>query len=126
VSIQRTASVFGAFSDTVKVSGPGTWIYVAGQVGSDDDGKIAEGGFRNEADACFGRIRASLEREGATMADVVSITCWVTDIHGLYADFAAARKAAFATTQPASATVQVADLLLGAKVEVAAVAFVPE
>jgi enamine deaminase RidA (YjgF/YER057c/UK114 family) len=125
VAVERTASPFGGFSDTVSVSGPGRWIAVSGQVGCDDEGRIVAGDFRAEADACFGRIRSSLEREGATMADVVSITGWITDLE-LYGDYAAARGAAFPETKPASATVEVPKLLLGARLEVAALAFLPD
>ena len=127
MGVERTPSPYSTgFSDTVSVSGPGRWIFVSGHVGADESKRIVGGGFRAEADQCFARVRQSLESVGATMDDVVQITAWLTDVEGLYADFGAARTAAFPGGKPASAAVEVPKLLLGAKIEIQAIAFVAE
>lgn len=127
MGIERAPSPYSTgFSDTVMVSGPGRWIFVSGQVGAAESKEIVGGGFRAEADQCFVRIRQSLENAGATMDDVVQITGWITDIDALYADYDAARMVAFPGNKPASATVEVPKLSLGAKIEIQAIAFVPE
>lgn len=127
MGVERAPSPYSTdFSDTVTVSGPGRWIFVSGHVGADESAKIVEGGFRAEADQCFNRIRQSLEHAGASMDDVVQITGFITDIDSLYPDYAAARKAAFPGNVPASATVAVPKLLLGAKLEIQTIAFVAE
>ena len=124
MSIERLASNFSpTFSDAVQVEGGGRWVLVSGQVGTDDSGKITASDFGQEADQCFAHIRAALDYFGATMADVVRITAYITDL-GLYREYSEARRRAFPLSPPASATVQVAGLLLGARVEVDATAYV--
>ena len=123
--MERIPNPFFNFSDAVVVSGPGRWIHVSGQVGFDDSGKlqVTESDFGREADLCFRRIKETLERAGATMADVVRITAYLTDL-GLYSAYSEARTRAFGTAIPSSAAVQVAGLLVGARVEIDAIAFV--
>ncbi|MEE2872407.1 MAG: RidA family protein, partial [Candidatus Latescibacterota bacterium] len=65
---------------------------------------------------------AVLAEAGATMDDVVKITCFITDT-SRYAEYSAARAEAFPNNIPASSTVTVADLVLpGMLVEVEALA----
>lgn len=124
MSIKRLASQFSStYSDAVQVEGGGRWVLVSGQVGTDDSGKITATDFGQEADLCFGHIRKALEHFDATMADVVRITAYLTDL-GLYREYSEARRRAFPESPPASAAVQVAGLLLGARVEVDAIAYV--
>jgi 2-iminobutanoate/2-iminopropanoate deaminase len=121
----RVESPWGTtFSDSVTISGPGRFIYISGQIGADNDGKVVSESFAGEAAQCFERIRQSLEWAGATMADVVKITGYVTGTE-FYADYDAARGKAFAGNPPSSATVQVAGLVADARVEVEAIAFLP-
>ncbi len=121
---QRVASPWGTtFCDSISFSGPGRWIYVSGQVGADDDGKMVNDTFTAEADQCFARIRQSLEKAGAAMSDVVKITGYVTSTEH-YQDYDVARGKAFAGNPPSSATVQVAGLVENARLEVEAVAFI--
>jgi enamine deaminase RidA (YjgF/YER057c/UK114 family) len=78
-----------------------------------------------EADQCFKRIAQSLEKAGASMSDVVKITGYVTSTDH-YPDYDVARGKAFDGNPPSSATVQVAGLVADARVEIEAVAFIPE
>lgn len=121
---QRIDSPWGTtFCDSISFSGQGRWIYVSGQIGADMDGKVIKDSFSAEADQCFARIKGSLEKAGATMADVVKITGYVTSTEH-YPDYDQARGRAFPGTPPSSATVQVAGLVNDADVEVEAVAFI--
>lgn len=123
---QRVDSPWGTtFCDSISFSGPGRWIYVSGQIGADADGNMVGDTFAEEADQCFERIRLSLEKAGASMADVVKITGFVTDKDD-YVEYDLARGRAFPGTPPSSATVQVAGLANAARVEVEAVAFVED
>ena len=120
---QRVDSPWGTtFCDSISFSGPGRWIYVSGQVGADEDGKMVSDTFAAEADQCFERIRKSLSKAGAEMSDVVKITGYVTGTE-FYKDYDLARGRAFPGTPPSSATVQVAGLVEAARLEVEAVAF---
>lgn len=121
---QRVESPWGTtFCDSISFDGPGRWIYVSGQIGADEDGNMVNETFAAEADQCFARIAASLEKAGARMQDVVKITGYVTSTEH-YPDYDVARGKAFAGHPPSSATVQVAGLVADARVEIEAVAFV--
>jgi 2-iminobutanoate/2-iminopropanoate deaminase len=113
------------FCESISFGGPGRWIYISGQIGADNDGQMIDETFAAEADQCFARVRQAVERAGAGMADVVKITGYVTSTEH-YPDYDVARGKAFADTPPSSATVQVAGLVADARVEIEAVAFVPD
>ncbi len=126
MSIERlTTNPASGFSDAVSTVGPGRMIHVAGNVGFGSDGKVVAGGMGAEARATFDNIERTLEQAGASMSDVVKITAFVTSLDD-YAEYAGARAERFGEELPASATVQVAGLLVGAHIEIDAVAFVPD
>jgi enamine deaminase RidA (YjgF/YER057c/UK114 family) len=123
---RRVASPWGTtFCDSISFGGPGRWIYISGQIGADENGEMVNSTFAAEADQCFARIRQSLEKAGASVSDVVKITGYVTSTDH-YQDYDIARGKAFIGSPPSSATVQVAGLVADARLEVEAVAFVPE
>jgi 2-iminobutanoate/2-iminopropanoate deaminase len=124
MGVTRHPSTFASYSESVVIDGPGRWIYVAGQVGMDDAGNV-EGDLTQQSHATLDRIARALEPAGASLAHVVKLTVSVTDLAD-YAQFSAVRAERFGETLPASSAVQVADLLLGAAIEIDAVAFVPE
>jgi 2-iminobutanoate/2-iminopropanoate deaminase len=126
VSIERlTTNPAIGFSDAVSTSGPGRTIYVAGTVGFGDDGKVVPGGMEAETRATFANIERTLKASGADMSNVVKINAYVTSLDS-YSEFAKVREDVFVGNLPASATVKVAGLLVGAQIEIEAVAFVPE
>jgi 2-iminobutanoate/2-iminopropanoate deaminase len=100
-----------------------TMIFVSGEVGRDDTGKITAANFSAEARRCFANLRLALQRAGAEFTDVVKITAYLKDLAD-YPAYAAVRNETFGETWPASATVGVSDLLLGARLEVEAVAVI--
>ena len=101
--------------------GSTSMIFVSGEVGRDASGKIAVGGFEVETRQCFANLQSALQRAGAGLKDVVRITAYVKDLAD-YAVYAQVRNDLFGTDWPASATVGVSDLLLGARIEIDAVA----
>lgn len=123
MTIDRLASdPATGFSEAVTATGPGRWIHVSGSVGFGADGKVVAGGMGAEARATFDNIQRSLESSGATISDVVKITAFVTSLDD-YAEYVEARTERFGEAMPASSTVQVAGLLVGAQIEIEAVAF---
>jgi 2-iminobutanoate/2-iminopropanoate deaminase len=124
MSIERVPSDFASYSDVVAVDGPGRWIHVSGQVGMDADKKV-EGDLAAQTHATLDHIERVLGKVGASLGDVVKITVYLTSLDD-YASFSEVRAERFGDTLPASAAVQVAGLLLGAEIEIDAVAFVPE
>jgi len=72
----------GRFSEAVTVTGPAKTLYLAG-VGAEAeaDGKILHiGNFMAQCRYAYEKIKKVLERQGATMADVVKLTTYVVDI----------------------------------------------
>ena len=125
MSIERIPSSFAptSFADAVSVAGPGRWIHVAGQVGMDADAKV-EGDLATQTHATLDHIERILGTAGAGLSDVVKLTVYLTSLDD-YASFSRARAERFGDTLPASAALQVAGLLLGAEIEIEALAFVP-
>lgn len=78
----------GAFrkiiADGVQV---GDTIYLSGQVSVDGEGRtIGAGDTAAQLRQAYGNVRAVLESFGATMADIVDETLFVTDIEGFLTD----------------------------------------
>jgi 2-iminobutanoate/2-iminopropanoate deaminase len=101
--------------------GSRSMIFVSGEVGRDSSGKLVAGGFDAETRQTFANLQFALQRAGAGLEDVVRITAYVKDLadYGVYARI---RNEIFGANCPASASVGVADLLLGARIEIDAVA----
>jgi 2-iminobutanoate/2-iminopropanoate deaminase len=116
--------MIGGFSDAVVVAmGNYSTIHISGHVGNDASGRVTAKTFAEEVDICLANIARALERSGAGMKDVVRITCFLTDLAD-YPVYSKARAAAFKDNPPASATVQVAGLLVNAKIEIDAIAVI--
>jgi 2-iminobutanoate/2-iminopropanoate deaminase len=103
--------------------GTGSLVFISGEIGRDAAGKLVAGGMEAEARQCFANIRYALERAGASFKHVVRITAYVKDLAD-YPAYAQVRSDTFGADWPASASVGVSDLLLGARLEVDAVAFI--
>ena len=99
----------------------GDWLVASGQVGV-ADGKLVGGGVQAELRQALANLRALLEGEGASLADVAKTTLFLRHID----DYAAVNDVyveAFGDHRPARSAVAVAGLPLGALVEVEAWAF---
>jgi len=127
MTVEREVGPAGlSFSSSLRVQGPGTWIYVSGQLGTDDSGEIVPGGLEAESRAALGNVLRALSAAGATVADVVKINAYLTSLDD-YGRYNEARRAVFGSTLPASTAVAVAGLILAnASIEIDAVAFVPD
>lgn len=81
----------------------GDTIYTSGTVAFDSDGNVVgEGDVYAQSRKVFQSIEEILTAAGATMADVVKINTFLTDMSG-YGDFGKARTEAFPLGVPASA-----------------------
>lgn len=99
----------------------GDFVYVSGQVGFDPDGKLVAGGIEAETRQTLDNIAAALHQAQASLADVVKVTVWLADL-GEFAAFNGIYRTYFPTSPPARSTVE-AGLMIGARVEIEAVAF---
>jgi enamine deaminase RidA (YjgF/YER057c/UK114 family) len=107
------------------VTAEGRLVFVSGQVPLDGDGRLVGADAGSQADQVFRNIGVALAAGGATFADVVKLTFFVTDL----ADLAVVREVrdryVSPDAPPASSLVQVAGLVSpDFRLEVEAVAVV--
>lgn len=98
------------YSQAIKVKGAQTLLFLAGQVAYDKDGGAAHpGDFKAQARQVFTSVRALVEAGGGTLANVVKITTYVTDVRHR-PEFRTIRDEFFGTKGPASTMVEVSKL----------------
>jgi enamine deaminase RidA (YjgF/YER057c/UK114 family) len=99
-----------SYSQAVKVTGAQTTLFLSGQVAYDDKGNPAHrGDFVAQARATFQAIKAQVEAGGGTLANVVKLNTYLTDIRHR-ADLLPVREEFFGKKMPASTLVAVAAL----------------
>lgn len=120
------APVAGAPYSQAVAAAPGELVWVSGQVPVDPGtGRLVEGDAGAQTALALRHVAAVLGAAGAALSDVVKTTVYLADLPGDFAAMNAAYAEAFAGAAPARATVGVAALPLGARVEIEAVAVVP-
>jgi 2-iminobutanoate/2-iminopropanoate deaminase len=106
------------FSDGVVA---GNTLYVAGQQGPDSHGKVTGTDITVQTTNTIAIIKKIVEKAGFQMTDLVSVTVYVTDLNDV-AKMNEVYKKLMPDPKPARATVQVAGLIGGAKIEISAIA----
>lgn len=102
----------------------GDFLFISGQLGLDEEGRIAADDVAGQLRHCVRRLRAVLALAGADLGAIVKTNVWLTDKSD-FAAFNAAYREFFPDKPPARSTV-VSDLLIpGARVEIDAVAYAP-
>jgi 2-iminobutanoate/2-iminopropanoate deaminase len=97
-------------------------LYISGQLATDPEtGKFEGGTMTRQAEMVIRNIEVLLKKAGMELSDVVSATAFITDFKE-FGEFNRVFRKNFPKNPPTRATVQVAGLALGAKIEVAAVA----
>ena len=100
----------------------GNTLYISGHTGRDPvSARLATGGIEGETRQSLANIREVLGNAGMDFKDVVSVTAFITDFKD-FDKFNAAYREYFPTDPPARATVQVAALNIGARVELQMIA----
>ena len=107
--IKRQAAQARAYSQAVITEG-GKVVWLAGQVGpADASGRSLAGDFDGQVREVFSRLGQTLEEAGGSLADIVTMTVFITDArHG--DRFTELRKGIFGDNFPASALITVAGL----------------
>ncbi len=99
-----------SYSQAVKVTGAQTLLFLAGQVAYDGKGQPAHrGDFAAQAREVFRAIKAQVEAGGGTLASIVKVNTYLTDIRHRQ-DLVPVREEFFGTKGPASTLVAVAAL----------------
>jgi 2-iminobutanoate/2-iminopropanoate deaminase len=99
----------------------GSTLYVAGQEGMDDSGKLASGGIGPETTAALDNIQKTLKAAGFELKDVVNVTVYLADIHE-FPEMNKVYKSVMPDPKPARATIQAAALVNNARIEISAIA----
>ena len=102
----------------------GDMLFVSGQAGYDDRGQIVSGGFRAQADQAFANLERALTAGRASLAQVVKVTIFVTDMSN-FSDIVECRRRYFAPPYPADSILEVAGLYTPeAEIEIEAIAVI--
>ena len=97
-----------AFSPGVQV---GEFLFISGTVGNDATGNlVGVGDCEAQTRQAFANIKSIAAAVGASMDDVVKITCFLIDVAD-YAAYGKVRSETFGSGPPASSTVMVAALV---------------
>jgi len=119
VRTEHAPAAIGPYSQAAIV---GDLVFTAGQIALDPaTGTVIEGGIEAQTARVMENIAAVLDAAGSSLSQVVKTTVFLTDM----ADFPAMNQVyaeAFGDHKPARATVAVAGLPLGMRVEIEAVA----
>ena len=110
-----TAKPVGPYTPVVRA---GDWLIVSGQVGL-ADGKLVSGGLEGELRQALTNLRGHLEANGASMSNVAKTTVFLKHMSD-YALMNEVYISEFGDHRPARSAIGVADLPVGALVEVEA------
>ena len=100
----------------------GDWVFASGQLGLDvSTGKLAEGGIAAETVQVCENLKAVLEAAGSSLDRVVKVTIYMVDLRELM-DMNAVFSQYFPIDPLARTTFQCAALVVGARVEIEAIA----
>ena len=121
ISTQSAPGAIGPYSQAIRA---GQFVYTSGQLPLTCEGHLELADIRKAAQISLSNVKAILEAAGASMADIVKSTVFLTDlsdftaVNEVYATF-------FEGSPPARSCVQVAALPRGAAVEIEAIAILP-
>ena len=118
IASPNAPAAFGPYSQAIEIDG---FLFCSGSLGADPiTGDLLEG-IENQTERSLLNIEAVLAAAAMTMADVVKVTVFLTDLSN-FAKMNAIYKNHVADPAPARSTVQVAALPHDALVEIEAIA----
>ncbi len=122
ISSADAPAAIGPYSQAVR---SGDLVFLSGQIPLDPKtGELVKGSIELETTRVLDNLHAVLAAAGCSFADVVRTTIYLTDL-GDFVKVNETYGTRFSGVFPARATVQVAALPRGARVEIDAVARVP-
>ncbi|MFC5860712.1 RidA family protein [Acidicapsa dinghuensis] len=99
----------------------GNTLYVAGQQGPDEHGKVTGTTIEFQTEHAIAAVQRVVEKAGFKMTDLVNVTVYVTDLNDV-PKMNEVYKRLMPNPKPARATVKVAGLIDDAKIEISAIA----
>jgi enamine deaminase RidA (YjgF/YER057c/UK114 family) len=115
---------FATISQVTAASGPGKWVFVQGQLAVDENWQVTNGPIGQQTKICFDHIADAMNKVGGTLANILKLTIYVTDMDN-FPEVNAARAQLFGSELPVSTAVEVSGLYGGAEIEIEAFGFVP-
>ncbi len=104
----------------------GDLIFISGQAGYADDGRIVDGGFRAQGEQAFSNLERALVAGGSNLNNVAKVTIFLTDMSN-FGEIVELRRKYFSEPYPADSIVEVSSLYTPeAMIEIEAVAVVTE
>lgn len=101
-------------------------VYISGQTSADPaTGKPAEGGLEAETMTALGKLESILKDAGCTKENVVMCRVYIVSIDD-WAEVDAAYSRFFGSHKPARAVIPIRELNAGCRIEIEAVAELPE
>lgn len=94
----------------------GDFVFVSGQVPTDEQGQVIAGGIEAQTRRVFERVREALALAGCTLADVCKVNVWLNDARD-FGSFNRVYMECFGDHRPARSTVE-SRLMIDAKVEI--------
>ena len=99
-----------AYHQAIKVTGADSILFLSGQVAYDEKGNPSHrGDFAGQAREVFRAIKAQVEAGGGTLASVVKLNTYLTDVRHR-AELIPVREEFFGKKMPASTLVEVSHL----------------
>ena len=122
ISTTQAPKAIGPYSQGIVA---GQFLFVSGQLPiNPDKGEMVDGDIAARAEQVFDNISAIVMSAGGSMADVVKVTLFLTDM----ADFQQVNEVYsrhFQSPYPARSAVQVSALPLGSNIEAEAIIYLP-
>ncbi|MGE5207086.1 MAG: RidA family protein [Chlamydiota bacterium] len=106
------------FSDGIVV---GNTLYISGQQGTDQHGKLKAGGISQETQATLENIAEIVKQAGFELKDIVAVNVYLADINE-FAEMNKVYKSFLPDPKPTRTTVQAAGLVNHARIEISAIA----
>ncbi|MGN6236081.1 RidA family protein [Dyella sp.] len=118
IATERAPAAIGPYSQAVRA---GNTVYFSGQIPLDPaTGALVEGDIQAQTRRVFDNLTAVAEAAGGSLAQIVRVGIYVTDL-GHFAEVNAVMAEYFQAPYPARSTIEVSALPKGAQVEVDAV-----
>ena len=100
-------------------------MYISGQIPLDPiSGELVRGTIEDETERAFNNLKTIIEEAGATMEDVLRVSCYLADMED-FPRFNAVYATHFTDNPPARSTIQAAKLPLDVQVELDAIVALP-
>lgn len=101
----------------------GDFVFVSGQVPTNDAGEVIVGGIEAQTRQVFVRVTQALALADCTLADVAKVNVWLADARD-FGSFNRVYMECFGSHRPARSTVE-SRLMIDAKVEIDVTAYKP-